>query len=242
MIEGDSMNQILCERRTYPDITDTHTHSYAQLMLPLRGKLYIETDYKKLTLDEDNLFFIPPVCEHTYTANSSNEFLVLDIPEHLVSSKDMARLPGGSALPLSEKWKAIRFLLLEEMRNQGNPSAIGILFHYFYNDIMKACMPKSVRYMQEHFNESIDLKHLAAMEHYQVSYYCEWFKNTMKMTPMEYLKRMRVDKAKELIVHSGLTILQIAHEVGYRHHASLTRAFRELEGMSPVDFRTRNIK
>lgn len=75
------MDNIKCERRIYSFKSNTHAHEYGQLILPLKGALSIETDYKKLDLKDDSLFFLPPDCKHTFNADNTNEFLVLDIPD-----------------------------------------------------------------------------------------------------------------------------------------------------------------
>lgn len=93
---------------------NTHAHQYAQLILPIHGVLHIETDYKKLTVESEHLFFMPPDCAHTFTAGGSNEFLVLDISDNMVSKYDMEKMVGGKQILFDDRWKAIRYLLLRE--------------------------------------------------------------------------------------------------------------------------------
>ena len=90
------------------------------------------------------------------------------------------------------------------------------------------------QYINAHFAEKIDLKKLADIEHYNVSYYTEWFKNTMNISPIEYIQNLRIKKAKELLLNTNLPILQM---VGYEHNSSFTKVFKQLEKISPVDFR-----
>ena len=89
------MNNIKCERRIYNFKINTHAHEYGQLILPLHGILSIETDYKKLKLKDDSLFFLPPDCKHTFNADNNNEFLVLDIPNKMLNKYDMEKMCGG---------------------------------------------------------------------------------------------------------------------------------------------------
>lgn len=83
---------------------------------------------------------------------------------------------------------------------------------------------------------------LAALEHYTVGYYCVWFKGLMNYTPMEYLKKMRIERSKQLLLGTNLNILQIAWEVGYAHQSSLNRIFKDIEGITPAEFRRNNMK
>ncbi|MFW2489679.1 AraC family transcriptional regulator [Clostridium chromiireducens] len=235
------MNYIKCERRIYSFKSDTHTHEYGQLILPLQGILSIETDYKKLELKADSLFFLPPDCKHTFNAKDTNEFLVLDIPDKMLNKYDMEKMCGGRDILLDEKWNAIRYLLLNEADINQNSSSINNLFLYFYNFITTENLPNSVKFINEHFTEDIDLKKLADIEHYNVSYYSEWFKNNMNVSPTEYIQNLRVKRAKELLLNTNLTVLQISQMVGYEHNSSFTKVFKHLEKISPAEYR-RNIK
>ena len=235
------LNYIKCERRIYSFKSDTHTHEYGQLILPLQGILSIETDYKKLELKDDSLFFLPPDCKHTFNAKDTNEFLVLDIPDKMLNKYDMEKMCGGRDILFDEKWKAIRYLLLNEADINQNSSSINNLFLYFYNFITTENMPSSVKFINEHFTEDIDLKKLADIEHYNVSYYSEWFKNNMNVSPTEYIQNLRVKRSKELLLNTYLTVLQISQMVGYEHNSSFTKVFKHLEKISPAEFR-KNIK
>ncbi len=231
------MNGIKCERRIYTDKFNTHSHGFAQLILPLSGKLQIQTDYKKLLLDHKHLFFLPPDCKHTFKAENSNEFLVLDIPYHMIHTKDMVRTQGGNSLLFDNRWEAIRLLLLNEVDNGKSSNSINNLFHYFYSFIAENNLPDSVKYINEHFTENIDLKALADIEHYSVSYYSEWFKRNMKISTKEYIQQLRVDEAKKLLTNTDFTILQVSQIVGYNHNSSLTRLFKDLEKITPNEYR-----
>ena len=235
------MNNIKCERRIYNFKINTHAHEYGQLILPLHGVLSIETDYKKLRLKDDSLFFLPPDCKHTFNADNNNEFLVLDIPSKMLNKYDMEKMCGGRDFLFDEKWKAIRYLLLNETDINQNSSSINNLFLYFYNFITTENLPNSIKYINEHFTEDIVLKKLADIEHYNVSYYSEWFKHNMNLSPIEYIQNLRVKRAKELLLNTNLTVLQISQMVGYEHNSSFTKVFKHLEKISPAEFR-RNIK
>ncbi|HCQ91690.1 MAG TPA: AraC family transcriptional regulator [Clostridium sp.] len=235
------MNSIKCERRIYDYKLNTHAHLYAQLILPIHGILYIETNYKKLALNDEHLFFLPPDCKHSFRANKSNEFLVLDISNNMLNKYDMEKMIGGREFLFDDKWKAIRYLLLNEANNKKSSSSINDLFLYCYHFIADGSIPDSIKYINEHFTEDIDLKKLADIEHYNISYYSEWFKNKMNVSPVEYIQNLRVKKAKELLLNTNLTILQISQIVGYEHNSSFTRVFKYLEKISPTEFR-RKIK
>lgn len=233
------MNNVKCERRIYDYKLNTHAHPYAQLILPIHGMLYIETDYKKLTLEDEYLFFLPPDCKHTFGADNSNEFLVLDIYNDIISKYDMELLIGGKEILFDDKWKAIRYLFLNESANNKSSSYITNLFLYCYDFITNENIPASIKYINEHFAENTDLKKLAVIENYNISYYTEWFKNKMKVSPVKYIQNLRMKKAKELLLNSSLSISQISQMVGYKHNSSFTKVFKYFKKITPAEFRKR---
>lgn len=236
--ETEVDNKIICEHRTYTDAMKTHDHKFVQLIMPLQGVLNIKTEAKELKLDETHLFLLPPSCQHTFWAKDHNQFLVLDIPQLFFQLGELERFPGGRNYEMDEKWKAIRFLLLSEVDScKSEPSRITSLFHYFYPSLAENQIPVSAQYIQQHYNEEISLEKLAALEHYTVGYFCSWFKGLMSCTPMEYLKSVRIEKSKQLLLGTNLNILQVAWEVGYAHQSSFNRIFKDTEGITPAEFR-----
>lgn len=59
----------------------------------------------------------------------------------------------------------------------------------------------------------------------------------MKISPVEYIQNLKVKKAKEFLLNTDLTILQISQIVGYDRNSSFTRVFKHLEKTSPTEFR-----
>lgn len=72
-----------------------------------------------------------------------------------------------------------------------------------------------------------------------VSYFCRFFRRVTGMTYTEYLLRLRVDKAKELLAIGELQITRISKEVGFDNHGYFDRVFRRLNGISPRDYSER---
>lgn len=231
------MNSIICEKRIYTDKNKIHTHSYGQLILPINGKLNIETLNKNLSIGNDSIFFLPPDCEHLFKSNNINEFLVLDIPTNYLKNNDMNKVVGGKEIVFDEKWKAINYLFLNEINNKNSSTSINNLFSYCYDLIVDENEFESIKYIKENYAEDIDLKKLADIEHYNTNYYTEWFKNNMGVSPIEYIQKLRIDKSKDLLLNTDLTILQVGESVGYKYNSTFTRAFKNIENLTPKEFR-----
>lgn len=234
----DTPNSIVGERRIYSDFIDTHEHVFAQLILPLQGSLFIKTSTYQFELNSSSLFFLPPSCQHTFYAKNNNEFLVLDIPNWIFSGEDINKISGGLSTRLDERWQALRLLMLSEVDRNLTPSQnLTNLFHYASTLLLREYKPRSIQYIHENYHQSLEISRLAELEGYNLTYYCEWFKKITGTSPKAYIQNLRLKKAKELLACTHLTILQIAQQVGYEHHSSLTRLFQQSENITPVVYR-----
>ncbi|MGB3495803.1 MAG: AraC family transcriptional regulator [Elainellaceae cyanobacterium] len=232
------MTLLIGDRRTYPQHIDTHSHSYAQLIVPLWGTLNIATPTHQLHLGCDRLFFLPPKCLHRFHSHSRNEFLVLDIDLAIVPQLAQISSVGGQVAALDERWQAWRSLLLAEIDGSTSPHLTPLVRYACDRlDVMSQQRPPSVQYLHDHIAEPLNLKVLAAQEGYTPTYFSEWFKQCMGRSPQDYLQHLRLERAAELLQHTDWAIAHVASEVGYAHGASLTRLFQRHYGRSPLAHR-----
>ncbi|SDJ14587.1 helix-turn-helix transcriptional regulator [Alteribacillus bidgolensis] len=232
----ETIKKIVAERRTYTATQDTHSHCYAQLILPLQGELLIKAGEQNLQLDDQTLFFVPPECDHTFHSVVRNEFLILDIPHFMLTKSKLHN--RGVSYKLNNQWKGIRYLILNEIDQHSlHRSALTELYPYISHYLLQEQQPKSIRYIHDHYNENITVNKLASLEHYNRSYYSDWFLKETGKSPSIYIQEVRLNKAKELLRNTDLPILHIAIQVGLEHQSSLTRLFQKYEGITPSHFR-----
>ena len=63
------------------------------------------------------------------------------------------------------------------------------------------------------------------------------FKDEMHMSPLEYLTLLRVERSKELLAATEMSIKEIAAEVGYYDASSFIRRFKQMTGATPLQYR-----
>jgi YesN/AraC family two-component response regulator len=68
----------------------------------------------------------------------------------------------------------------------------------------------------------------------------QYFKDYTDMNIVDYLAELRIHKAKELLINSQMDIKNISVEVGYYNVNSFIRRFKQIEGITPGDFRKDN--
>lgn len=234
----DTLQTIAVERRTYSNVGHHHDHPFAQLILPLRGTLFIETAVYQLDLDESSVFFIPPGCQHHFYARSANEFLTLDISPNIVSNLVSRETANGIRANFEERWRSLRTLLLAELDETRQPShALLYLVQYMGALLIQPAKIRSLHYMHQHYSQPISITHLAHLEGYSLSYYSEWFKAHTGKSPKAYLQDLRLQQAKALLHHTDLPIYHIAQAVGFERASSLTRLFRQRDRTTPQQYR-----
>ncbi|MHC4883803.1 MAG: helix-turn-helix transcriptional regulator [Planctomycetota bacterium] len=63
------------------------------------------------------------------------------------------------------------------------------------------------------------------------------FRRAVGMTPMRYLRRLRITQAESLLIHTDLRVGEVAREVGFSDLYHFSRVFRRDTGMSPREYR-----
>ncbi|MNW39731.1 HTH-type transcriptional activator Btr [compost metagenome] len=101
---------------------------------------------------------------------------------------------------------------------------------------------KTITYMEENYAKPISMSELPRMAGMTQSSYCRAFKKKTGMTPGQYLTKIRILKAKELMMDRKSTLRQIAVQVGYQDELYFSRIFKKTEGMSPSVYTQRKDK
>lgn len=96
---------------------------------------------------------------------------------------------------------------------------------------------KAVEYVAGHFHEPITLQSVSDEVGVSASYLSVLFSKQMNASFRDYLARVRIDEAKNLLVGTDYPINQIAVSVGYSDQASFTKAFRRVTGTTPYQMR-----
>ncbi|WP_205516518.1 AraC family transcriptional regulator [Paenibacillus sp. SYP-B3998] len=96
---------------------------------------------------------------------------------------------------------------------------------------------QAILYIKEHYSKSINLDSLAESLNYSVPHFSALFKNKTGYSPIDYLIRIRIDKAASLLVETDATLREIAVSVGYKDPYYFGRLFKKYKGVSPDRFR-----
>lgn len=102
-----------------------------------------------------------------------------------------------------------------------------------YEDTIKIIL----KYIDSNFNRKINLNSVANYVHLNPQYLSRYFKQKMGITFTQYITKLRLEKAKKLLINTDKSITQIALEVGYVDAAYFSKVFFKNERLSPYKFK-----
>lgn len=94
-----------------------------------------------------------------------------------------------------------------------------------------------IQYMQDHMDEKITVEDLSKLIYVSKSYLSRVFKNKTGMSLMEFLRLIRIDAAKQLLLTTNKTVEEISYIIGFRSPKYFCRAFKEITTMSPREYK-----
>lgn len=109
----------------------------------------------------------------------------------------------------------------------------------------KAQMPwivDALSYINLHYDEDIMLNDVAQAISLSAGYLSRVFKSETGYSFKEYIHRVRIEKAKELIASTNMKYYEIAEKVGYKEYKYFATYFNKLCGCSAKEYRNKCLK
>jgi AraC family transcriptional regulator len=234
-----------------------HSHHEYQLLWILDGGMGIETNQQRHAPNFDVCYVIPPDKIHAVFQNEQSPhvvFLDLRISERppctmsqflaglsqqiVFPVKDVRRfgpvLRGALGLASAQKIARLQAVLWEMLSQLAVSSAVetesetdkGVLRLRVADDLMK-----------DRLAQALDIEEVAAAAGISRSQLTRLYRRHHHVGPAERLRELRVQKARELLQSSTLTIKEIAHVCGFVCPNHFCRVFLQSEGLTPTEYR-----
>ena len=95
-----------------------------------------------------------------------------------------------------------------------------------------------VVYIREHYTEELSMQDVARAMNYSDAYFCKLFKQCFKVNFSAWLNEFRVEKAKELLSATRLSVREVSLACGYADANYFARVFKRVTGMTPSEYRS----
>jgi len=158
---------------------------------------------------------------------------VMRIPNHSEVHKCLVPLIHAyerkdADFPILQKSLMLKmlYLLLKGLEmNENSPSSL-------HQD----ALDNTVTYIMEHYDQAIQLEHLSKIACLSVYHFSRLFKQKFGTSPHQYQMQYRLEKAKEFMIYSRLSLTAIAEKIGYSSVFAFSKAFKLAEGVAPREF------
>ena len=97
-------------------------------------------------------------------------------------------------------------------------------------------LQRTLEYIEGHLTEDISLDALASEVGMSKYHFCRLFKKSTHLTPHQYVIQRRLAQAKTLLKKGELTIVEIAHLLGFSDQSHFSRLFKKRYGLTPGAF------
>jgi len=106
----------------------------------------------------------------------------------------------------------------------------------FRGGLAGEALQRVLRYVDEHLGEHLTLDELARLAGVSRFHFARQFRVSTGESPMEYLRRKRIDRAKIILLTEDAIVAEVACRLGFADQSHFTRTFRRMVGTSPGSF------
>jgi len=247
-----------------------HSHNNYEFCYVVRGRGLYCLNGKKYNVEPGDIFVAKPGQKHYEACDQSDPyeliFLTITIwkKNKRIGLNKLFKLPARLHIVPEKKVNNIFLGILDEilLGNTGYTVKIGNyladliieIYRFLYvktgkdssvgilnKDYKKCFAEKICKYIQNNYNKEIGLKDISDDSHLSPQYLSTFFKKQTGYSPMEYLAKIRIDTAKDMLKDSKEKISSIALNVGYDSSHYFHRIFKKVAGITPAQYREKSL-
>lgn len=108
-----------------------------------------------------------------------------------------------------------------------------VIIREYKDGLPKYKLKTAIAYIQEHLEQNLSLTELATVVQMSPHYFATLFKQSMGITPHQYITQCRVERAKQLLAQHQFSIAHISQQVGFQSQSHFAKVFRKSVGITP---------
>ncbi|WP_193726850.1 response regulator [Paenibacillus guangzhouensis] len=127
---------------------------------------------------------------------------------------------------------------LKQLRNwSARIVTVGIEYMNRHHHEVSVVISRVRKFIEEHLHEELKREDIAASVYLNPAYLSRLFKKETGLSISDYILGVRMDKAKKLLVESGVKVSNVAELTGYGHFSHFAKMFKRVIGISPQEYR-----
>jgi len=111
-----------------------------------------------------------------------------------------------------------------------------VTHQYAADSAVDLVVKQAIQFLSLQFTQPISIEHMSSMFGYHRTHLCKLFKQSTGLSPMQYLLRIRMQRA-ELLLATSMPVDQVASSVGFSDALYFSKKFRKWQGQSPTEYR-----
>lgn len=232
--------------RSYGAVPSAGVHGFAQLVLPLKGKLTLDIGGEGGVAHPLQAAFIEPGLVHTQFSTESNQSLILDFDLAMVSESTAARLIERPYAPISAPAaKLIDYIGLMRAHAGADAATLANWAPLLLDALARQPIRPASRLLpaldkiEAHPGLPWNAEAMAKAACMSVSSLHRVFRDELRTTPLAWLTDMRLRWVCRQLAATNLPIAQLATQAGYADQSALTHAMRRAMDITPLAYRKR---
>jgi len=234
-----------------------HSHQHTQLVFGLRGQLDFEMDGRGSRIQQQQLAVVPSDTRHACGSTLGSHCLILDIPDdnwlqqrlghHSEPGRRLLEKPAALHLSPAQSqlvgWLAASPVDDPVISEQGAALLLASLACGCEPVMQSSPLPLAAihAHVERHLGHPLEVRDLARLAGLSVPRFHARFVSETGMTPMEFVRRRRVQQGRELLIGTRLAVGEIAARVGYASQSAFTAALSREFGMTPRALRRESL-
>ena len=194
-----------------------HWHSYFEITWVLEGKGNYFVNGQEYTMEKDDIIIFNNVEPHGWKLLGGNMKLL--------------------GYPLMIKANVLRILTML-IRAYQDETKSGEMLKEKKNAMKR--LEQAFTYINDHYCEKITLEEVAASVYMSSNYFSSYFRRVANISFSDYVTRLRVNRAREMLRENGANVTEIAMECGFNNISNFYRLYKKHMGKTPGDEKSKN--
>ncbi|WP_252028009.1 helix-turn-helix domain-containing protein [Vibrio sp. SCSIO 43135] len=227
--------------RSYSPSSDGHSHVHHQVLLPLRGFIDLTLDGRAASVSYGDCVIIESGCFHEFKAREDFRFLVIDVdelPERLLTLQHpILHLDEASHHYIRFIEKQLELSTSAELEENMMVLLFELLVRQESGEKVDSRIKKVIQYLNQDIAKPHTIEELADVACLSPTQFKHLFSKDIKLTPLKYLAKLRMERASTLLANTDLPVSIIAEKVGFSSASSFTRSFTRYFNQPPKQHR-----
>ena len=216
------------------------------LVIKYEGETTYLSEGKRYLSDLNHVVILPKGCSYEWHCTKTGHFTTIEFESELTAKEPLTFFVknGEHILKMFKALEHSRNLKKPLMELESIREVYTILLalakseqeQYLPTEKQKKILP-ALEYISTHYHERITNDDLAALTGLSTVYFRKLFTGVMGVSPIVYVQRVRIEKAKEMLQSDYGTLSDVAQSLGYLNLYDFSRDFKKHTGVSPSRYR-----